>query len=133
LQILWNKFHIRCAYFSPNCTWSLNYSVLVLLLQSFVLHMWEPSCDNGSTCSILFCIYIYTHAFEAAVFLPAGLPAFKMFCSLCSTQQVSCNASMQQRLDSHSLHSEEILARCILKLAASVTLLFFGALPLTLG
>jgi hypothetical protein len=30
-QILWNKFHIRCAYFSPNCTWSLNYSVLVLL------------------------------------------------------------------------------------------------------
>jgi hypothetical protein len=28
-QILWNKFHIRCAYFTPNCTWSLNYSVLV--------------------------------------------------------------------------------------------------------
>jgi hypothetical protein len=28
-QILWNKFHIRCAYFSPSCTWSLNYSVLV--------------------------------------------------------------------------------------------------------
>jgi hypothetical protein len=23
------KFHIRCAYFTPNCTWSLNYSVLV--------------------------------------------------------------------------------------------------------
>jgi hypothetical protein len=30
-QILWNKFHIRCAYFTPNCTWSLNYSVLVFL------------------------------------------------------------------------------------------------------
>jgi hypothetical protein len=30
-QILWNKFHIRCAYFTPNCTWSLNYSVLVSL------------------------------------------------------------------------------------------------------
>jgi hypothetical protein len=29
-QILWNKFHIRCAYFTPNCTWSLNYSVLVM-------------------------------------------------------------------------------------------------------
>jgi hypothetical protein len=29
-QIFWNKFHIRCAYFTPNCTWSLNYSVLVL-------------------------------------------------------------------------------------------------------
>jgi hypothetical protein len=29
-QILWNKFHIRCAYFTPNCTWSLNYSVLVI-------------------------------------------------------------------------------------------------------
>jgi hypothetical protein len=28
-QILWKKFHIRCAYFTPNCTWSLNYSVLV--------------------------------------------------------------------------------------------------------
>jgi hypothetical protein len=28
-QISWNKFHIRCAYFTPNCTWSLNYSVLV--------------------------------------------------------------------------------------------------------
>jgi hypothetical protein len=28
-QILWNKFHIRCAYFTPNCTWSPNYSVLV--------------------------------------------------------------------------------------------------------
>jgi hypothetical protein len=28
-QIFWNKFHIRCAYFTPNCTWSLNYSVLV--------------------------------------------------------------------------------------------------------
>jgi hypothetical protein len=28
-QILWNKFHIRCAYFTPNCSWSLNYSVLV--------------------------------------------------------------------------------------------------------
>jgi hypothetical protein len=28
-QILWNKFHIRCAYSTPNCTWSLNYSVLV--------------------------------------------------------------------------------------------------------
>jgi uncharacterized protein YybS (DUF2232 family) len=31
-QILWNKFHIRCAYFSPSCTWSLNYSVLVFSL-----------------------------------------------------------------------------------------------------
>jgi hypothetical protein len=31
-QILWNKFHIRCAYFTPNCTWSPNYSVLVLIL-----------------------------------------------------------------------------------------------------
>jgi hypothetical protein len=30
-QILWNKFHIRCAYFSSNCTWSPNYSVLVKL------------------------------------------------------------------------------------------------------
>jgi hypothetical protein len=29
-QILMNKFHIRCAYFTPNCTWSPNYSVLVL-------------------------------------------------------------------------------------------------------
>jgi hypothetical protein len=29
-QILRNKFHIRCAYFTPNCTWSLNYSVLVI-------------------------------------------------------------------------------------------------------
>jgi hypothetical protein len=28
-QILWNKFHIRCAYFTSNCTWSPNYSVLV--------------------------------------------------------------------------------------------------------
>jgi hypothetical protein len=28
-QILWNKYYIRCAYFTPNCTWSLNYSVLV--------------------------------------------------------------------------------------------------------
>jgi hypothetical protein len=28
-QILWKTFHIRCAYFTPNCTWSLNYSVLV--------------------------------------------------------------------------------------------------------
>jgi hypothetical protein len=28
-QILWNKFNIHCAYFTPNCTWSLNYSVLV--------------------------------------------------------------------------------------------------------
>jgi hypothetical protein len=26
-QILWNKFHIRCAYFTPNCTWSPNDSV----------------------------------------------------------------------------------------------------------
>jgi hypothetical protein len=32
-QILWNKFHIRCAYFTPNCTWSLNYSVLVLKMR----------------------------------------------------------------------------------------------------
>jgi hypothetical protein len=24
-----HKFHIRCAYFTPNCTWSPNYSVLV--------------------------------------------------------------------------------------------------------
>jgi hypothetical protein len=31
-QILWNKFHIRCAFFTPNCTWSLNYSVLVFSL-----------------------------------------------------------------------------------------------------
>jgi hypothetical protein len=30
-QILWNKFHIRCAYFTPNCTWSPNYSVIVNL------------------------------------------------------------------------------------------------------
>jgi hypothetical protein len=29
-KILWNKFHIRCASFTPNCTWSPNYSVLVL-------------------------------------------------------------------------------------------------------
>jgi hypothetical protein len=28
-QILWDKFHIRCAYFTPYCTWSPNYSVLV--------------------------------------------------------------------------------------------------------
>jgi hypothetical protein len=21
-QILWNKFYISCAYFTPNCTWS---------------------------------------------------------------------------------------------------------------
>jgi hypothetical protein len=35
-QILWNKFHIRCAYFTPNCTWSLNYSVLV---SSYVLFL----------------------------------------------------------------------------------------------
>jgi hypothetical protein len=33
-QILWNKFHIRCAYFTPNCTWSPNYSVLVFQLFS---------------------------------------------------------------------------------------------------
>jgi hypothetical protein len=33
-QILWNKFHIRCAYFTPNCTWSLNYSVLVFYQHS---------------------------------------------------------------------------------------------------
>jgi hypothetical protein len=31
-QILWNKFHIRCAYFTTNCTWSPNYSVLVFLV-----------------------------------------------------------------------------------------------------
>jgi hypothetical protein len=37
-QILWNKFHIRCAYFTPNCTWSLNYSVLVCpILTNFLL------------------------------------------------------------------------------------------------
>jgi hypothetical protein len=30
-QILCNKFHISCAYFTPNCTWSPNYSVLVSL------------------------------------------------------------------------------------------------------
>jgi hypothetical protein len=35
-QILWNKFHIRCAYFTPNCTWSLNYSVLVHICFAFV-------------------------------------------------------------------------------------------------
>jgi hypothetical protein len=34
-QILWNKFHIRCAYFTPNCTWSLNYSVLVFVPTEF--------------------------------------------------------------------------------------------------
>jgi hypothetical protein len=34
-QILWNKFHIRCAYFTPNCTWSPNYSVLVYFLHRF--------------------------------------------------------------------------------------------------
>jgi hypothetical protein len=28
-QIWWNKFYIRCAYFTPNCPWSPNYSVLV--------------------------------------------------------------------------------------------------------
>jgi hypothetical protein len=31
-HIFWNKFHIRCAYFTPYCTWSPNYSVLVLSL-----------------------------------------------------------------------------------------------------
>jgi hypothetical protein len=30
-QILWNTFYIRCAYFTPSCTWSPNYSVLVVL------------------------------------------------------------------------------------------------------
>jgi hypothetical protein len=30
-QILWNKFHKRYASFTPNCTWSPNYSVLALL------------------------------------------------------------------------------------------------------
>jgi hypothetical protein len=34
-QILWNKFHIRCAYFTPNCTWSLNYSDRDLSFFSF--------------------------------------------------------------------------------------------------
>jgi hypothetical protein len=33
-QILWNKFYIRRAYFTPNCTWSPNYSVLVYSLLS---------------------------------------------------------------------------------------------------
>jgi hypothetical protein len=32
-QIFWNTFYIRCAYVTPNCTWSLNYSVLVLFLE----------------------------------------------------------------------------------------------------
>jgi hypothetical protein len=44
-QILWKKFHIRCAYFSPNCTWSLNYSVLVFLdnnLFIFIGHLFIP-------------------------------------------------------------------------------------------
>jgi hypothetical protein len=35
-QILWNTFHIRCAYFTPNCTWSPNYSVLVYFCSSFL-------------------------------------------------------------------------------------------------
>jgi hypothetical protein len=43
-QILWNKFHIRCAYFTPNCTWSLNYSVLVIFEQ----------CENYLTGTISF-------------------------------------------------------------------------------
>jgi hypothetical protein len=37
-QILWNKFHIRCAYFTPNCTWSLNYSVFVFLIAGTVVY-----------------------------------------------------------------------------------------------
>jgi hypothetical protein len=36
-QILWNKFYKRCAYFTPNCTWSPKYSVLVLILIDFLL------------------------------------------------------------------------------------------------
>jgi hypothetical protein len=35
-QILWIKFHIRCAYFTPNRTWSTNYSVLVNDVATFL-------------------------------------------------------------------------------------------------
>jgi hypothetical protein len=44
-QILWNKCHIRCAYFTPNCTWSPNY--LVLVLNGFfywVFLVWQFKC-----------------------------------------------------------------------------------------
>jgi hypothetical protein len=43
-QIFWNTFYIRCAYFTPNCTWSLNYSVLVLFLNcSLMFSSGKPS------------------------------------------------------------------------------------------
>jgi hypothetical protein len=41
-QILWSKFHIRCAYFTPNCTWSPNYSVLVSDSQAAILATQSP-------------------------------------------------------------------------------------------
>jgi hypothetical protein len=36
-QILWNKFYICCAYFTPYCTWSPNYSVLVFFSLTDIL------------------------------------------------------------------------------------------------
>jgi hypothetical protein len=36
-QILWIKFHIHCAYFTPNRTCSPNYSVLVLQKDAVVI------------------------------------------------------------------------------------------------
>jgi hypothetical protein len=54
-QILWNKFHIRCAYFTPNCTWSLNYSVLVALVNLHVQPGVNPlkwGCTTGNAATV---------------------------------------------------------------------------------
>jgi hypothetical protein len=47
-QILWNKFYIRCAYFTPYCTWSPNYSVLVNLSHCTSLRQARAACVDMS-------------------------------------------------------------------------------------
>jgi hypothetical protein len=70
-QILWNKFQIRCAYFTPNCTWSPNYSVLVLSATAFPAA--EILCSYLSPLSAL---RIFANGFSShsTIFCPAAAP-----------------------------------------------------------
>jgi hypothetical protein len=50
-QILGRKFHIRCAFFTPYCTWSPNYSVLVFYLSILS----QVVSELFSSCLVLVC------------------------------------------------------------------------------
>jgi hypothetical protein len=52
-QILWNKFGICCAYFTPNCTWSPNYSVLVLKSFDYFFGIYERH-PCATLCKLVF-------------------------------------------------------------------------------